>query len=277
MSPHRLRDKQYNNGIPISTAQSITKNPHDFKNYSKQTFTKYFKSIECNKQTALTHHQKELERHTEGVRGLQVELIQNRPNVIAKSDKQTKTIFTVETLPSNTHVQKLLIKKVQKSTSGVTEEKNKHKHEKEGLKKKKKKTKEITIHPYTIYTCKFCHQAFFDRITSNIHRDLAHPVRDKFFCAICNNGWAYKGKRRLLEHMQYMHCAEEKCPFCIKVFRKVRLDIHIKVVHSKEREHCKHCKKGFGTKLQMRRHIRRAHVDPEDWKCECNICGKKVC
>lgn len=272
----RIRSNVTNN----NQDDDITSTTKNYSNYVKELF-----GGTGNADNALTHDQ--------NFRGQAEDVVEH---VIANQsvDKQqrTKTIFTVKTLPSSNDAQKLLIKKVQMSTTTTSgnkmmskkssktkedEEEQQQKVVKEKKKKKinkTKKEKEINIHRYS---CKFCHQTFVDRVTAQVHRDLAHPIRDKFYCAICNNNWAYKGKKRLLEHMQYKHCAEEKCPHCDKVFRKVRLDIHLKVVHSQVRSCiCQHCNIGFGTKIQLRRHIKRAHLNPEEWKCECNICGKKV-
>jgi DNA-directed RNA polymerase subunit RPC12/RpoP len=128
-----------------------------------------------------------------------------------------------------------------------------------------------------IWICGFCPQTFDTEETQSNHRLLEHKIikvtptshpKMLKMCDLC-------GKEVVnLSNHHYSHHSDEqiKCPFCSHISKnKYKLDGHIKDAH--ERNPCDICGMMVASRRKDR-HMQQYHVNPEDRKCKCHICGK---
>lgn len=160
-----------------------------------------------------------------------------------------------------------------KKTSSSKKTRPKANKNEENANKKKKNTNKL---PYS-NPCHMCHLTFKSRADRKRHETEDHPKEPRFYCDLCNSEKSFNEKIKLLGHFQNLHCDTQPCPVCKKPIKTRRMQIHLKRMHSEEKNYfCHKCGRGFALRLQLERHYQRKHVERKDWKCVCNYCGKRV-
>jgi len=105
---------------------------------------------------------------------------------------------------------------------------------------------------------------------------VSHETVRKFSCSICGN--LFKTAQSLKGHVNFQHTEKVRnlqCSECPKNFYDKRiLNLHVRFVHRKDRPYsCGLCTKGFCTKTDRDRHIRR-HLGERHLKC--SLCDYKT-
>lgn len=106
------------------------------------------------------------------------------------------------------------------------------------------------------------------------HMNKEHLNKRPFKCDLCNDRFFFNHQR--VDHKKYKHPTSEdykfKCTHCDKVLTSEKL---LRYHEKSHQEHpCALCKKKFITTFQLKRHIKRKHLN-EGYTLRCNFCGRR--
>ena len=121
------------------------------------------------------------------------------------------------------------------------------------------------------FSCKECEKTFESSYKLKSHQYKVHSDREaSFLCDKCDRVFKFRGELNL--HYQKHHSGVTfVCPDCGKSFNhKYNLDIHIKMVHVKNKSlSCDTCGKLFFIPSKLEHHRRTVHEKLKPWQCEC--------
>ena len=132
------------------------------------------------------------------------------------------------------------------------------------------------------FECPTCSKTFSQKNNLKEHIAIVHEGKKPHKCNICNA--SFTTKRCLKTHTLAHHELEipQKCKFCDAIFSKNEaLKTQMTVVHERktlgQETHmpspvepyfiCTYCNKGFGEKIQLKRHIKIIHAVKKHLKC----------
>jgi len=108
------------------------------------------------------------------------------------------------------------------------------------------------------------------------HIRLVHKRVRNFVCKLCKAG--FTSSYHLYKHMSSVHDnLKVECGQCGSFFKTTTIDSHVKRVHQGIRRSIPctddSCQKIFGSKEDMKRHVRASHMK---LKLSCHECGKRM-
>ncbi|XP_058832121.1 transcription factor grauzone-like [Topomyia yanbarensis] len=125
--------------------------------------------------------------------------------------------------------------------------------------------------------CSICHKILASASTLRSHMINMHGEDTKLICDSCGQEFRTKlaMERHIKRHMGIDPIERVQCDICSKwVNGKPNLKIHIKTVHSEEKQtvSCDLCQQIYPNMRALSTHKRRVHVEE---RFECEFCGKK--
>ena len=113
--------------------------------------------------------------------------------------------------------------------------------------------------------CQYCELSYPTQPKLDNHVKAKHD----YFCYTCKR--QFSSKKSITNHMKNFHSEKElKCVECDITFdRETQLKKHNLVKHSTgPKQQCSICQKSFLTKINLANHIRYAHKENDESKCE---------
>jgi len=124
-------------------------------------------------------------------------------------------------------------------------------------------------------------QASYSNLRENVSRCIQDSFLDKF-TSVSFDLSPHKGKKFQMHPVRFIICKSEKLGMTSTLFNDLSIasftsyiqDLHVRVVHLKERPHqCPQCASRFAQKNHLKHHIKVIH---ERLKAsECELCDKK--
>ncbi|XP_070200631.1 zinc finger protein 708-like [Littorina saxatilis] len=116
------------------------------------------------------------------------------------------------------------------------------------------------------YPCPHCGTCFKGKGELSNHVKRIHNTETPHQCTDC--GKCFKVKAALNQHW----CRPRECPLCKTLLNcPSTYQTHMMRKHSKDRHQCSHCERDFGTRQELKVHI-RTHTKEKPYTCE--FCGQ---
>ena len=124
------------------------------------------------------------------------------------------------------------------------------------------------------HSCKFCGEPFIYSRNLKAHLLKEHPDYRPYVCESC--GLSFNQRKKLISH-QFAHTKPFCCKICGRRFaQKSSLTTHT-YAHHEISLPCKYCERNFKAPVQLRRHIKDAHLAkglPVVKNHMCDFCGQ---